>query len=105
MAATAEIYRAVLGNDLSQCVQNAKVLVVGAGGIGCELLKNLVLTGFKDLEVVSEVDRNYVHPCHQTGKRVKYALILYVGLINDLFLRPYSNFTSVSCDYRLFASV
>lgn len=29
-----------------------KVLVVGAGGIGCELLKNLVLTGFKDIHLV-----------------------------------------------------
>lgn len=48
-----EIYRNVLGSDLSQCVRNSKVLMVGAGGIGCELLKNLVLTGFKDIEVVS----------------------------------------------------
>ena len=29
------------------------MLVVGAGGIGCELIKNLVLTGFKDLVIVS----------------------------------------------------
>ena len=34
-------------------VNTAKILVVGAGGIGCELLKNLVLTGFKDITVVS----------------------------------------------------
>ena len=33
-------------------VAEAKLLVVGAGGIGCELLKNLVLTGFKDITVV-----------------------------------------------------
>lgn len=52
-AGISEIYRNVLGSDLSQCVRNSKVLMVGAGGIGCELLKNLVLTGFKDIEVVS----------------------------------------------------
>lgn len=52
-AGISEIYRNVLGSDLSQCVGNSKVLMVGAGGIGCELLKNLVLTGFKDIEVVS----------------------------------------------------
>ena len=34
-------------------VTDAKLLVVGAGGIGCELLKNLVLTGFKNITVVS----------------------------------------------------
>ena len=57
MAGISEIYRNVLGSDLSQCVENSKVLVVGAGGIGCELLKNLVLTGFKDIEVVSISNR------------------------------------------------
>jgi len=34
-------------------INQSKVLVVGAGGIGCELLKNLVLTGFKDVHIVS----------------------------------------------------
>ena len=30
----------------------AKVLLVGAGGIGCELLKNLVLTGFGEIDII-----------------------------------------------------
>lgn len=30
----------------------AKVLMVGAGGIGCELLKNLALTGFGEIHIV-----------------------------------------------------
>ena len=33
-------------------VRAAKVLCVGAGGIGCELLKTLVLTGFQHIQVV-----------------------------------------------------
>ena len=44
--------RKTLGDELFQKIQNAKVLVVGAGGIGCELLKNLVMGGFADIEVI-----------------------------------------------------
>ena len=37
---------------MSLNLDNVKLLMVGAGGIGCELLKNLVLTGFTNIEVV-----------------------------------------------------
>ena len=30
---------------LQEAIQASKILVVGAGGIGCELLKNIVLCG------------------------------------------------------------
>lgn len=47
----------ILDEDLREKVSKCKVLVVGAGGIGCELLKNLVLTGFVDIETVSNVEK------------------------------------------------
>lgn len=37
---------------LSLIAYQSRVLMVGAGGIGCELLKNLVLTGFGEIHIV-----------------------------------------------------
>jgi len=50
--------RSILGEDLFKKVATSKILVVGAGGIGCELLKNLVLVGFGDIEIVNIKIRN-----------------------------------------------
>ncbi|KAG9120277.1 E1 ubiquitin-activating protein uba2, partial [Ceratobasidium sp. 392] len=44
--------KAILGEELYAKSHSAKVLVVGAGGIGCELLKNLVLSGFNDITLL-----------------------------------------------------
>jgi ubiquitin-like 1-activating enzyme E1 B len=43
---------ATLGAELLSKIKSSKILVVGAGGIGCELLKNLALCGFSHVQVI-----------------------------------------------------
>jgi len=65
----------VLESSLQKAINESKILVVGAGGIGCELLKNIVLTGFKNIEVidldtidVSNLNRQFLFQKQHVGK-------------------------------------
>ena len=42
----------LLGEERRQQLAGSRVLVVGAGGIGCEVLKNLVFSGFRRIEII-----------------------------------------------------
>jgi ubiquitin-like 1-activating enzyme E1 B len=43
----------IYGKDVAQKVVSSNVLVVGAGGIGCELMKTLSMTGFTKVSIVN----------------------------------------------------
>jgi NEDD8-activating enzyme E1 len=40
------------GPDTVEFLHECKILVIGAGGLGCELLKGLAMTGFTDIHVI-----------------------------------------------------
>ena len=57
----------VLEQNLQKNVLESKVLMVGAGGIGCELLKNLVLTGnTKNIIISSALNYYYLIQASRT---------------------------------------
>lgn len=49
---TRDSYLQLSLGTLSRRIRESRVLLVGAGGIGCELLKNLLLTGFGEIHII-----------------------------------------------------
>jgi ubiquitin-like 1-activating enzyme E1 B len=75
MASPYAALEATLGKPLLEKIQTSKILLVGSGGIGCELLKNLALSGFRYVEVidldtidVSNLNRQFLFRSQHVGK-------------------------------------
>ena len=67
--------RKIIGEKDFDSLRDKKIFIVGAGGIGCELLKNLAFTGIKYVELVdldtidvSNLNRQFLFRPEHVGK-------------------------------------
>eukprot|EP01031_Cornospumella_fuschlensis_P030204 gene30204-36489_t len=89
--------KALYGLEGFEKLQKAKVLIVGAGGIGCEILKNLAFSGVTDVEIidldtidVSNLNRQFLfRPEHVGQSKALVAASVSLRFNPELSIKAY----------------
>ena len=102
----------VLSTETLQTINLKKVLLIGAGGVGCEVLKNLVASGFRLITVIdmdtielSNLNRQFLFTRADIGKyktevACRAVLDMYPCFREDCVITPLIvNVLDLKCDF------